>query len=126
MGIIRRATIEEVMVLDGITLEAEDLLTTIVKVTTILFIIALVTSLAVESTPLFVVSMTFVLLCSLSISNQVRTHVIPEEQAAYSDHPYHLAIIDNSDDFEHESYRLVDHHKDNTYFVEDLRDSEEN
>lgn len=126
MEIIRRATIEEMMVLDGIILEAQDLMTTIVKVTTLLFLIALVTSLALESTSLFFGSMTFILLSSLSISNYVETHIIPDEKATFNDHSYYLAIIDNSNDFEHESYQLVDHHKDNTYFVEDVRDSEEN
>lgn len=124
MEIIRRATIEEMMALDGITLEAQDLMTTIVKVTTLLFLIALVTSLALESTSLFFGSMTFILLSSLSISNHVETHIIPEEKATFNDHSYYLAIIDNSNDFEHESYQLVDHHKDNTYFVEDVSDSE--
>lgn len=35
-------------------------------------------------------------------------------------HDYYLAIIDNSENFEHEEYELLDHHEDNTYFVENI------
>lgn len=124
MEIIRRATIEEMMTLEEITLKSDSLITNIFIGGIALLVIAFMVNLMHESTPVFVGSMLSILIATLSLAFYVEGQLVPEEQAAYEDHPYLLAIIDNSDNFEHESYRLVEHHKDNTYFVEAIQEDE--
>lgn len=43
-------------------------------------------------------------------------------EAEYT-HNYSLAIIDNSENFERDDYELLDHHEDNTYFLEKTTDN---
>lgn len=124
MEIIRRATIEEMMKLEGITVDATRAVNSIITLAFLLFLITFFIGLVHESTPLFVGMLSVILIAAASSIYYIETRMAPVEQATFNDHSYYLAIIDNSDDFEHESYRLVDHHKDNTYFVEAIQEDE--
>lgn len=126
MEIIREATFNEVVKLEGVKLSSESTLIWIITAILLIFIGA------VLFTSIFqvidVLAWALILIVFIGVGGLVYTytHLVPNERAEYADHPYYLAMIDNSDDFEHDSFRLVDHHKDNTYFVEDVRNSEEN
>lgn len=126
MEIIREANFREVVWLEEVDLLSERLfLWTFFPILISLLVLVAFTFVFDSPVPTMVFSCLVFIIASGNLI-YTRTHIVPQQHAEFENHNYYLAMIDNPDDFEHESYRLADHHKDNTYFVEDVRDSEEN
>lgn len=121
MEIIRRATLEEVLALENITETASSVTGSVIMLAPITFLIVLIFGLVLQSDHLFMGGMIMTFVSIAGGLYYANVHMASQEQALYNDSNYYVAIIDDSETFEHDDYTLIDHHDGNAYFVELVR-----